>query len=151
MNQRIFFLFIFGLILLTSYTLVFSSNCVGEGCEGYDPNTMGCTVDSSSEKEISGGVIQARRSTVCDAKWARTVNRSGVDRYAAASIWYGCADYCYNRSVSSPYLIEHQQTVYTAMTTPRNKPVKTCGRVEVYGPIQIPVWKNNSSWCDTVN
>lgn len=68
--------------------------CSGSGCNGLNPNTMGCGADavtSGSVKILSDGganqsFVETRKSSACDAKWARATNKSGGARYAAASL-----------------------------------------------------------------
>lgn len=136
----------------------YAALCVNEECEGLNPNTMGCGADarrSGSLKYLSDGgtnlsFVETRKSASCDAKWARTTNKSGGYRYAAASLRYGCANYCYNRSVSSPGSIANNAVVYTSMHAYVATPTRSCGQVTFSGPIPIPI-SISSTWCTGAN
>ena len=86
----------------------------------------------------------------CDAKWARTNNRSNYYRYAAASLRYGGANYRYSKSVSSPGTIESGQSVYTSMLAYETMPTRSCGHVLQSGPISIPI-SLGDTYCTGVN
>ena len=134
----------------------FAASCYNVTCEGLNPSTMGCTaVTSGSVKILSDGgnnqsYVETRKSTDCDAKWARTTNKSGAYRYAAASLRYGCTNYCYNQSVRSPGTIANLTTVYTPMHAYAATPTRSCGAVSVSGPIAIPLGISSSS-CTSAN
>lgn len=116
--------------------------CYGSTCMGLNPNTMGCDADvrMGPQKQISGGVAQDRYSLACDAEWERTINQSGISKYAAGSSRYGCANYCYAQSVSSPAKIANQAYVYTPMVGPDSTIyTRSCGRVSDSGPIPVPI------------
>lgn len=117
--------------------------CTGHGCDGYNPESMGCGADAQSGtyKSLGSGlgIAQHRSSTACDAKWERTINQSGINKYAAGSLRYGCANYCYDRSVRSSAKISSSEQVYTPMEGDTSIPSRACGRIEDSGPISIPV------------
>ena len=117
--------------------------CTGLGCDGLNPETMGCGADAQSGTyvNLSGGVgrAQHRYSTACNAKWERTTNLSGANKFAAGSLRYGCSNYCYDKSGSSPAKIATNGQVYTPMKGDTSIPSRACGRVEDSGPISIPV------------
>ena len=126
----------------TAYALCFNTSC-----EGLNPATLGCGADgvtSGSVKVLSDGgnnqsFVETRKSNACDAKWARTTNKSGGNRYAAGSLRYGCTNYCNNQSISSPGTIANNTTVYTMMHAYVATPTRSCGVVSVSGPIGIPI------------
>lgn len=132
--------------------------CSGSGCDGLNPNTLGCGADavtSGSVKILSDGgtnqsFVETRKSSACNAKWARTTNKSGGSRYAAGSLRYGCTDYCNNRSVSSPGTISNNATVFTPMQGLIATPTRSCGIVSLTGPIAIPI-SISSTRCTGVN
>jgi hypothetical protein len=128
------------LIIIWTPNNVFAAGCYADTCNGLNPNTMGCGSDArmGPQKSILGGVAQNRWSPTCWAEWERTINQSGGNRYAAGSIRYGCANYCYARSVRSPALIANLEQVYTAMENEDQFTV-SCGRVSTSGPIPIPI------------
>jgi hypothetical protein len=119
---------------------VIAAGCYGDTCNGKNPNTMGCGSDArmGPQQPISGGVAQNRWSPTCYAEWERTINLSGGNRYAAGSIRYGCSNYCYARSVTSPALIANNEQVYTPMEN-EVQFTESCGRVSTSGPISIPI------------
>jgi hypothetical protein len=134
-----------------------SGGCSGEGCEGLDAGTMGCPAYTSGNvKVLSDGksTVETRASGTadCNAKWARTYNKSGANRYAAASLRYGCSNYCYNQSISSPDPIASSGTigVYTPMHAYVATPTRSCGRVSISGPIAIPIGISSTS-CTSAN
>lgn len=128
-------------------TPTFAASCYNVTCEGLNPNTMGCGADaqtSGSRKYVSDGgtnqsFVETRKSNACDAKWTRTTNKSGGYRYAAGSLRYGCANYCYDQSISSPGTISNNSTVYTMMHAYVATPTRSCGVVSTSGPINIPI------------
>lgn len=132
--------------------------CSGAGCNGLNPSTMGCGADavtSGSVKILSDGganqsFVETRKSSACDAKWARTTNKSGGARYAAASLRYGCSDYCYSRNVSSPGTISNNSQVFTPMQGYIATPTRSCGIVSTSGPIPTPI-TISSTRCTGVN
>jgi hypothetical protein len=138
----------------------YAVGCHGSGCTGLNPSTMGCGTDavrSGSRKILNDGgnnqsYVETRKSAACDAKWARAYNISGGNRYAAASIRYGCANYCYNQSVSTSGLIASSATVgiYTPMVGLVPTPTRSCGRVSTSGPIAIPLAVSDGQ-CTGVN
>lgn len=127
-------------------TPAYAASCYNTTCEGLNPNTMGCGTDATtagSRKILSDGganqsFVETRQSSACDAKWTRTTNKSGGYRFAAGSLRYGCSNYCYNRSISSPSTIANNLTVYTMMTAYVATSTRSCGVVSVNGPISIP-------------
>jgi hypothetical protein len=135
-----------------------AGGCKNVTCEGLNPNTMGCpAIGAGSVKYLSDGgsglsIVETRQSTSanCDAKWARTTNLSGGSRYAAASLRYGCSNYCYAQSVSSPGTITNGNGVYTPMHAYAATPTRSCGAVSTSGPISIPIGIN-ASLCTGVN
>lgn len=122
-----------------------AASCSGNDCEDLNPQTMGCgddAVRSGSRKIISDGYsfVETRYSATCDTKWVRTTNKSGGNRYAAGSLRYGCANYCYDKSISSPAKISNNSTVYSMMHAPgAATPTRSCGIVSTSGPISIPI------------
>jgi hypothetical protein len=129
--------------------------CKNISCEGLNPATMGCPgIRSGSLKILPDGVstVETRMSTSsdCDAKWARTYNLSGISRYAAANLKYGCANFCYNQVVSSPGSIPSGSPVYTPMHAYAATPTRSCGKVSNSGPISVPLGKNDTL-CTGVN
>jgi len=52
---------------------------------------------------------------------------------------YGCANYCYDQSISSPGTIANNSTVYTMMLAYVATPTRSCGIVSTSGPINIPI------------
>ena len=134
-------------------TPAYAASCLNVTCEGLNPSTMGCAtgaVTSGSVKILSDGgnnqsYVETRKSSACDAKWARTTNKSGAYRYAAASLRYGCTNYCYSQSVRSPGTIANLATVYTPMHAYAATPTRSCGAVSVSSPINIPLSISSSS------
>jgi hypothetical protein len=127
-----------------------AAGCSGSGCTGLNPSTMGCGTGALTGPYTSSGgaLIENRYNTTCDAEWERTTNQSGSSRYAAGSIRYGCANYCYDQSVSSPSAIANGQAVYTPMMGPDGSTSAiNCGKVSTTGPIATPVTVN----CTTVS
>lgn len=129
--------------------------CKNVACEGLNPATMGCTaVRAGNLKYLPDGIstVETRMSTSanCDSKWTRTYNYSGGSRYAAASLRYGCANYCYNQSVSSPGTIFSGNQVYTPMHAYAATPTRSCGNVSVSGPIAVPIGVSNT-FCTGAN
>lgn len=127
-----------------AYSAQAAGSCKNVTCEGLNPATMGCPASrSGSLKYLPDGLstVETRKSGTadCDAKWARTFNKSGGNRYAAASIRFGCANYCYNQSVSSPGAFATGLSVYTPMTAYEGTPTRSCGSVAPSGPIGIPL------------
>lgn len=132
-----------------------AGSCKNVTCEGLNPNTMGCPATrSGSVKVLPDGLsfVETRKSGTadCDAKWARTTNKSGGSRYAAASLRYGCANYCYNQSVSSPGTISNGSVVYTPMHAYAATPTRSCGDVATSGPIPVPIGIS-STFCTGAN
>lgn len=125
--KLLFMLFILFFVIVNGD--VAAVGCHGDNCRGLNPQTMQCPVSEYTQKSINGGIIETRRSSDCEAKWARTTNTSGYNRYIGASIYFGCQDYCYNYSVVSPGLISNEQKVYTGMVPWIATPVRSCGRV----------------------
>lgn len=127
-----------------------AASCSGSSCEDLNPNTMGCSSDAvtaGSAKYLSDGssTTETRYSSACNAKWTRTQNNSGGNRYAAGSLRYGCADYCYDKSISSPAKIASGSVVYTMMlSNVYTPPTRSCGSVNKSGPISIPISVSNS-------
>jgi hypothetical protein len=160
-NKTIFikFLIIALLIIIIQMYIpitVHAASCYKTTCENLNPQTMGCgddAVRSGSRKFLSDtySYVETRYSAVCDTKWVRTTNLSGGNRYAAGSLRYGCANYCYDKSISSPDKISNNSVVYSMMAAYGNDtPTRSCGAVENSGPISIPISVNNNI-CTTVN
>lgn len=162
MKSRILRIFI-GLTIVFAWIgfktpYVYAASCVHLSCEDLNPNTMGCGADavtSGSVKILADGgnnqsFVETRKSSACDAKWARTTNKSGGNRYAAASLRYGCQNYCSNKSVRSPAAIANNTTVYTVMHAFVATPTRSCGAVSVSGPISIPIPISGGS-CTSAN
>lgn len=129
--------------------------CKNVTCEGLNPVTMGCPATGSGAVKVlpdGASFVETRKSTSanCDSKWARTTNQSGGSRYAAASLRYGCANYCYNQSVSSPGTIFNGNVVYTPMHAYAATPTRSCGSVSVSGPIAVPIGVSNT-FCTGAN
>ena len=101
---------------LSSNTTSAAGNCKNVTCEGLFPDAMGCPATTSGSVKIlpdGKSTVETRKSGTadCDAKWARTYNKSGGNRYAAASLRYGCTNYCNNQSISSPNPIASSSTI----------------------------------------
>lgn len=136
----------------------YAASCYGSSCENLNPNTMGCGADavtSGARKYIGDGgsnlsYVETRKSAACNAKWARTTNNSGGYRYAAATIRYGCANYCYTKNVRSPGTIANTLTVYTPMVAYTGTPTRSCGVVSTSGPIYVPI-SLSDTWCTGAN
>lgn len=129
-------------------TAVAAPSCSGSSCTGYNPETMGCGADAAPgpTKTISGKKAENRFSPACDAEWERTRNTSGSSKYAAGSIRYGCADYCYAQSVRSPAKIASGLNVFTPMKGPDSTtPTRSCGKLSDSGPISTPVPVNDTN------
>lgn len=135
-------LFLIGLWLpLPAANVTAAPLCTGHGCDGLNPETMGCGADAQpgTWKNLGNGKAEHRYSSACDAKWERTINQSGINQYVAGSLRYGCSNYCYDRSVRSPAKIANGERVYTPMQGDTSIPSRACGRVVDSGPISIPV------------
>ena len=119
-----------------------SHNCYGSTCTGLNPQTLGCGSDALTGPFYNSStvLVQNRYSIHCNAEWERTTNKAGAPRYAVGSIRYGCANYCYHKSVSSPSQIGDGQQIYTPMIGPDSTiPTLSCGGVSTIGPLQTPV------------
>ena len=136
----------------------YAADCYGSNCEDLNPNTMGCSGDavtSGSVKYLGDGgtnlsFVETRKSTACATKWARTTNRSGGYRYAAATLRYGRDNYCYTKNVSSPGSIANYATVYTPMhNNYYSTPTRSCGALG-YSQISVPI-SLSDTWCTSVN
>lgn len=142
---------------------VMAATCGGAGqpsCEDLNPNSTGCgndaTMSGTAKLLADAGTnlsfVETRRSNACNAKWTRAVNKSGGNRYAAASLRYGGANYDYSKNVSSPGTIPSAttvtaaNTVYTPMHVPGGAtPTRSCGAVLTSGPISVPLVLNNNT------
>ena len=139
-------------LMLTGLLGPFPNNvraaCSGAGCIGKDPNNEGCTSNSTLQRakpptELGFGEawVELRRSSSCNAKWTRTINKSsgGASAYAAATSWWPPVAYPpnlnYSRSSASP--IAYDSSVYTNMLGPAYE-VKACGKNK-WGASSIPV------------
>ena len=153
-STRVMYVFLCASLILLGTWIPFPANntlaagCYGSSCTGLNPHTLGCDNDAKTgpSKTVSenGGQnkakVENRYSVVCNAEWERTRNKSSGSRYAAGSIRYGCANYCYHQSVSSPGPISYNQVVYTPMIGPDTyTDTRSCGRVATSGPIPIPL------------
>lgn len=135
-----------------------AGSCKNVTCEGLNPSTMGCpAIRAGNVKYLSDGgsnlsFVETRQSTSanCDAKWSRTTNLSGGNMYAAASLRYGCANYCYNQSVRSPGTITNGSVVYTPMHAYAATSTRSCGAISSSGPIPVPIGIN-ASFCTSAN
>lgn len=118
-----------------------AASCYGSTCTGYYAPAMGCTASGGSGYLFVGGLyVEQRYASNCNSEWERTTNGSDGNRYAAGSIRYGCANYCYHQSVSSPAAIASGQVVYTPMKGPASTtPTLSCGKISTSGPISVPV------------
>lgn len=126
-----------------------AASCFQTSCEDQNPSTMGCGTDavtSGTRKYLSDGgsnlsFVETSKSAACDAKWARAYNRSGYYEYVAASLRYGCSNYCYSKSVSTRDPIASSGTVgvYTPMHAYVATPTRSCGVVSAIGPIAVPI------------
>lgn len=124
-------------------------NCYGLSCHGYSPASTQCSNFASTGAQFtsSGAKVEDRYSLHCNAQWERTTNVSGGSRYAAGSIRWGCANYCFSWNVSSPGTIANNAQVYTLMAAPdvyvapgaAAKVCINCGKVSTSGPISVPV------------
>jgi hypothetical protein len=145
--------FLLGLWIPQSPELVVSAaGCVGHSCDGLNPQTMGCGSDATTgrSKDLVIGTAEHRISATCDAKWERTRLTSAGDRYAAGSLRFGCGDYCYARSVSSPAKISVGENVYTPMEGDIDTPTRACGKLLISGPISVPI-PVSDAYCSPVN
>lgn len=127
-----------------------AGNCKNVTCEGLNPFTMNCpAVTAGTVKVLPDGIstVETRVSGTadCDAKWAKTRNLSGANRYAAATLRYGCANYCYSQNVSSPGTIASGSSVYTPMHAYASTPTRSCGSVSTVGPLSVPIGLSNTS------
>lgn len=138
----------------------FAAGCRGATCNGLNPATMGCpAVRSGSLKFLPDGysTVETRKSGTgvgeCDAKWARTYNLSGGDRWAAADLKCGGGSYPSCQVVSSQAKIASSSTVgvFTPMTPFAATLTRSCGCVRTDpGPISTPIVLSNN-WCTGVN
>jgi hypothetical protein len=138
----------------TQQAMTYAVGCSGSGCLGLNPDSMGCTTGAytaGAQKFLPDGVsyVETRANTACDAKWARTTNRTNSYRYAGGSLRYGCMDYCYSRSVSSPSTIAPNAVVYTAMQPYVATPTRSCGKVETTA-VSVP-FAISSTYCTGSN
>lgn len=134
-----------------------AGSCKNVTCEGLFPDVMGCPVSTSGSVKIlpdGKSTVETRKSGTadCDAKWARAYNKSGGNRYAAASLRYGCTNYCYDQSIatSSPIASSSTVGIFTPMHAYAATPTRSCGDVELLGPIRIPIGIS-SSLCTGAN
>ena len=130
----------------------FAHGCPNNNCDGYNPQTMGCSATTGGRLNVpDGGLVETRNSQGCNAKWTRTTNVSGANRFLAATTWYGGANYDDNVSVRTYALVSNTEAVYTVMKTPLGRSVLSCGLANRYGMITIPVSKNKDVWCPKAN
>jgi hypothetical protein len=151
--ERTLRIFLFALIIVLGTLIpstpphVFAASCYGSTCKGLNPQTMGCGADAKTGPAIAinGGRAENRYSQTCNAEWERTINQSGVNKYAAGSIRYGCANFCLSYNVSSPGKIAYGQNVYTPMVGPDTTiDTRSCGKTSDTGPIAVPLPINNN-------
>lgn len=136
-------LVLLGMLVPLPDSVARAASCYGSTCTGLNPQTMGCGADARLGPAHIEDDFRAenRYSVACNAEWERTINTSGGSRYAAGSIRYGCANFCYSWSVTSPAKIANGSQVYTPMIGPDNIiDTKSCGLVSILGPIGIPVF-----------
>jgi hypothetical protein len=139
----------------TQQHLSHAASCSGSSCDGLNPDSAGCSTGaytSGTYKTLpdNSSRVETRVNTSCNAKWARVTNYSGAYRYAAGSVRYGCANYCYSRSVSSPGTIANNAAVYTSMIAYSTTPTRSCGKVETTGPISVPIALSDT-YCTSAN
>jgi hypothetical protein len=134
-----------------------AGNCKNTTCEDLFASSMGCPgYTAGAVKILSDGLstVETRASSAanCDAKWARTYNMSGGSRYAAASLRYGCTNFCYSKNISSSSPIASSSTVgvLTRMHAFVSTPTRSCGKVSTTGPIAVPI-AISSLACTNVN
>jgi hypothetical protein len=144
-----------GLGMYTQQAL--AAGCSGLTCEGKSPDTMGCSAVTDGPVKwlpSDAGTVETRKSTDCNARWARTYNRSGSSRYAAADIRCGANSASAScQPVSSPGKIASSSSVgvFTPMTSAvtssgDKKYFMSCGSVQPTGPISVPITPG-SQWC----
>jgi len=131
--------------------------CKNTGCEDKNPSTMQCPATTSGAVKIlpdGKSTVETRKSSAsdCDAKWARVYNKSGGNRYAAASLRYGCANYCYSKNIRTTEPIASSSTVgiYTMMLAYAATPTRSCGDVSV-SPIKTLPISISASYCTGAN
>jgi hypothetical protein len=120
---------------ITQQTLTYAAGCSGSGCQGLNPDSMGCSTGAytaGSYKILPDGKskVETRANSTCDAKWARVTNLTTGYRYAGGSLRYGCSNYCYSQSVPTNGTIAPNLAVYTPMNAYIGTPTRSCGKVQ---------------------
>jgi hypothetical protein len=128
---------------ITQQTLTYAAGCSGSGCQGLNPHSMGCSTGAytaGSPKILRDGLsfVETRANSTCNAKWARVTNKTTSYRYAGGSLRYGCTNYCYTQSASSPNTIAPNDTVYTPMNAYTATNTRSCGKVQA-SSVSVPV------------
>jgi hypothetical protein len=138
------------------------SHCKGTSCNGLNPSTMGCSATTAGTvKVLLDGVstVETRVSangtldSQCNAKWARVRNLSTEPKYLAGSLRYGCSNYCYAQSVSSPGKVTNispNNQVFTPMQGLAATPTRSCGATSTSSQIAVPIGISSTS-CTTAN
>ncbi len=78
-----------------------AAQCYGDGCNGLNPQTMGCNSDATTSdfryivdsNNNTIGKVENRYSPACLAQWERTVNLTATQLWAEGSIRWGGVDY----------------------------------------------------------
>ena len=98
--------------------------CYGSGCNGKDPQTMGCAADARTlaSRSAYGIRVELRYSKRCNARWART---------AIAGMAYDASPFAYLGSGNRTYRIANARSVWSYMWT---TPIRACGGVIAEGP-----------------
>ncbi len=141
-KQKFLRSFVFVLLIFIAALLPYPSlkteaaSCYGSTCTGYNPDTMGCgdSAYTATSGYFGDVIVEFRVSPTgdgnCDAGWERSQNISGSSMYAAGSTRYGCGNFCYHQSVSSPSQISNYMRVYTPMVGPSSTTsIRCCGHV----------------------
>jgi hypothetical protein len=162
-KKMLFFILVFTLLGIYQLPAQASSHtCKGVTCEGKNPSTMGCSATTSGTVKVlldGVSIVETRKSvngslsTQCDAKWARTTNLTTVYRYLGASLRYGCANYCYAQSVSSPGKVTNvapSNQVFTPMHAYAATSTRSCGATSTGSQILVPIGISSTS-CTGVN
>jgi hypothetical protein len=120
--------------------------CKNVTCEDKFASSMQCPAYTSGNVKIlpdGKSTVETRASGTsdCDAKWARTYNKSGGNRYVAATLRYGCSNYCASKYLasSSPIPSSGSVGIFTVMHAYVATPTISCGAVSTTGPIPVPL------------